>query len=81
MPTLRETSPAQTWAAVTPDDTDNLSAPARGLYVGGAGDVAAVGLDGVAVTFVGVAAGTILPIAAKRVNETGTTATDIVALY
>lgn len=81
MPTLRETYSAQTFAAVTPNDSTNLPAVARGLYVGGDGNVVIVGLDDAAVTFVGVVAGTLLPVAAKRVNATSTTATNIVALY
>lgn len=64
--------------AVTPgDDTVVLF---RALYVGGAGDVVVkmVG-DSVAVTFTGVPAGTILPIAVQRVMA-ATTATSIVGL-
>jgi hypothetical protein len=82
MPTLRERNSAQSYAAVTPDNTTAFpGGPCRGLYVGGAGNLVAVGLDDVAVTFTAVAAGTVLPITAKRVNSTSTTATAIVALY
>jgi hypothetical protein len=70
---------ARQMAAVTPSDSTVLSC--RSLYVGGAGSVAVMGLgDSVATTFVGVPAGTILPVAVKRVMATGTTATNIVAL-
>lgn len=72
---------AQKWAAVTPSDATSLPGRCLGIYVGGTGDVALVGEDDVAVTFVGVPAGTVLPCGAKRVNATGTTATSIVALY
>lgn len=77
------TAPAHTHAAVTPGDTAgaNLSELPRGLYIGSAGDVVIVTDDDTAVTYVGVPAGTILPIAAKRVNSTNTTADDIVALF
>jgi hypothetical protein len=78
---LQSESPAVRWKAVTTSDTDNLPAGCRGLYVGGDGDIAVVGDDGTAVTFEGVTAGTILPLCARRVNETNTTATLIVALY
>jgi len=67
-------------SAVTPSDTVNLDPPARSLYVGGAGDVVVVFEDDAAITFTGVPAGTVLPVQAKRVNSTSTTATAIVAL-
>jgi len=69
--------------AVTPaDNTALTNGSCRGLYVGGAGNIAAIlDNDTVAVTFVGLAAGTILPVYAKYVQATGTTATNIVALY
>lgn len=78
---LREMQPNDTFRAVTPSDTANIkSGPARALYIGGAGNVVAINENDVAVTFVGVPAGTILPIVTKRVNATDTTATNIVAL-
>lgn len=67
--------------SVTPHDSTNLPGAPIGFYVGGAGNVALVGADDVAVTFTAVPAGTILPCGAKRVNSTNTTATLIVALY
>lgn len=73
--------PASNFAAVTPSDSVDFTAQCRGLYVGGAGDLVAVGADEVAVTFVGVAAGTVLPLRAIRVNATSTTATSIVQIY
>lgn len=73
------TSPAAEAASVTVHDT-NLIEPTRGLYVGVSGDVKVTMLDGTAVTFVGLAAGVIHPICCVQVFDTGTTATDIVAL-
>lgn len=70
---------------VTPSDTVNFVNQGLGrllcdgLYIGGAGVVAAVFEDGTVVNFTAVA-GEILPIAVKRVNTTNTTATLIVAL-
>lgn len=76
--------PAATAAAVTPNDSTDLTVNARGLYVGGAGNLvvlmAGESSDAATVTFVGVAAGTVLPIRVRRVT-TSTTATSIVALY
>jgi hypothetical protein len=75
------TSPSDRYEAVTPSDTVDLTKPCRSLYVGVAGNVVAVTTADDTVTFTGVVAGEILPIVAKRINSTSTTATDIVALY
>lgn len=80
-PNMDPVASARRFAAVTKSDTVNFSSQARALYIGGAGDVAAVGLDDVAVTFVGLPAGSILPVQCKRVNSTSTSATSIVALF
>lgn len=69
-------------AVVTPSDTGHLEQPAT-LFVGGAGNVKVLpaGSDAAAVTFTGVAAGSILPIVVVRVYNTDTTATNIVAMW
>jgi len=69
------------WAEnVTPSDTVDLAAPARGLWVGGAGAVSVQMYgDGATMIFSGIPAGTLLPVQVTRVNATGTTATNIVA--
>jgi hypothetical protein len=73
--------PAANGIAVTPGDSTDI-ASTRGLYVGGAGDVAVLFKGGSAsVTIAGVAAGTVLPFQVTRVYSTSTTATGIVALY
>ena len=72
---------ARFFSAVTPHDSTGFTEAARGLYVGGAGNVVAVDRNGNAVTFVAVPAGAILPVVCIRVNATNTTATNIVALY
>jgi hypothetical protein len=64
---------------VTPSNVTDLARPSRGIYVGVAGTVVAV-MGGTAYTFVGVPAGGILPVQATRINATGTTATNLVAL-
>ena len=74
-------SPSASYFAVTPNDTTDLANYARSLYVGGAGTVVVDSPAGdTTISFVGVAAGTILPICVKRVRATNTTATNIVAL-
>lgn len=74
---------SQWGAAVTPSDTTDLPALTFGVYVGGAGnltvDFADVNAKGILLA--GVPAGSILPIQVVRVRQTGTTATNIVALY
>lgn len=69
-------------AAITPHDSTDLSRTTRGIYVGGAGNVSVeMKSTGTAVVFQGLAAGTILPVRATRVNATGTTATNLIALW
>lgn len=73
--------PSHTYFAITPHDSNDFSqGPVRGIYVGGAGNMVAVTTGGTAVTFTGVLAGSIIPIRAKRVNSTNTTATSLVGL-
>lgn len=73
-------SPAESAAAVTPHDTNEIAAT-RALYVGGAGDLTVKLVnDSSTVALVGVPAGSVLPIRVKLVT-TASTATNIVALY
>lgn len=75
--------PATGIEAVAKSDTVGMAKKTRGLYVGTGGDVVVVpAFNSTApVTFKNVPSGTVLPVVAQRVNATGTTATDIVALY
>jgi hypothetical protein len=78
-----DSSPASNFFAITKSDTVNFTTPSkviRGIYVGGTGDVVAIGEDGLPVTFSAVPVGAILPIRCIRVNSTNTTATLMVAL-
>lgn len=68
-------------AAVTPSDSADLANVTRAIYVGGAGAIAVVSPTGQTVTFSAVPVGTLLPIRAARVKATGTTATNLVALW
>lgn len=76
------------YVAITKSDTvdfdNNTGTPplsfCDAIYVGGAGIVAAVDSNNVAVQFTCVA-GQVLPVRARRVNNTNTTATLMVALY
>ena len=53
----------------------------RGFYIGGAGALALTTLEGQDVTFSGLAAGSILPVQAMAALNSGTTATNVVALF
>ena len=75
-----KSDPATRFAAITPSDTVALVDPAFAIYVGGAGNVSCLNNAGEVVTFIGVTAGSILPIGTARVNATLTTATSLVAL-
>jgi nitrogen fixation protein len=74
-------TPADGAAAITPHDTNLLTVTTRAVYVGGAGDLAVVMFNGDEVTFPAVPAGTVLPVRAKKVKATGTTATSLVGMY
>ena len=75
-------SPARNYFAVTPHDSTNFTYETRGIWVGTGGDIAVLGFgDSTAVVFANVAAGTLLPLRAVRVDSTNTTASDIVGLY
>lgn len=73
-------SPAGYAEAVSPSDSVDLAQASRALYVGGAGNVTVLTVGGQTVTFTSVLAGSILPVRVVRVNFTGTTASNIVAL-
>lgn len=72
---------AEQAAAVTKSDETVFNPSARGLYIGVAGDVAVRMIGGQPVTFVAVAAGSILPIQVDQVLSTGTSATNIVRMW
>jgi hypothetical protein len=71
--------------AVTPSDTVDLSNVSRFLFVGtstaGAGTVTVIMQDGTTALFKNLLQGTLLPVCATRVKSTGTTASDLVALW
>jgi hypothetical protein len=75
-------SPAFDAASIVPNDGADLPTVARAVYVGQGGDVVAILKgDAASVTFKNAAAGSILPVAARRVLATGTTAAHLVALW
>jgi hypothetical protein len=74
-------APAFSAFAITPSDTTNMVSMCRGIYVGTAGNIAAIMSDGTGpITFMNCLQGQVLPIIAMRVNNTNTTASNLVAL-
>lgn len=69
--------------AVTPHASNDLTdGPCRALYIGVGGDVSLIASgDTSAVTFKNAASGSTIAVGVKAVRVSGTTATDIVALY
>lgn len=78
---MGQTISAQSASSITPNDTTDLTRVTRGIYVGASGTLKVDMADASTVTFTGLAAGMIHPIAAKRVYVTGTSATGIVGVY
>lgn len=72
-------SSSDDFVAVTPHDTSEIP-QTRYLYVGGSGDLVCQNRAGTNITFTALPIGW-HPIRTKLVRATGTTATDIVALY
>jgi hypothetical protein len=75
-------APATSAATITPHDSNALPNIPKAIYVGGSGDIAMRGVNGVAdQLWKSVPAGSILPFRAAYVRATGTTATGLLALY
>lgn len=77
-------------AVVTPSDSVNIPNVANQdgtgnngcvLYIGGDGDIKVTTVGGDDVIFVGLTAGSFVPVQVVRVWATGTNATDILALW
>lgn len=75
------TAPAWTGFSVTPADSDLPNGVCKAIYVGTGGNVYIMSPAGDIVPFVNVANGTFMPVAAKQIRTTSTTASNIVALY
>jgi hypothetical protein len=74
--------PVMNAAAITPNDGTDLAQFTRFVYVGGTGDITVnMAGTGASIVFKAVPVGTVLPIRVARVLATGTTATNLVALW
>lgn len=79
---VNPTDPSIELASISTSDTVDLVKACRAIYVGGGGNINILAAgDSAPVLLSNVSAGTILPIRAKRVYATSTTATLLVALY
>ena len=82
MASLADLANAASCAAVTPSDTTRFEPAARAVYVGVGGNVAIYPANGAAaVVFLNAAPGSVLPVRCMGVASTGTTATNLVALF
>lgn len=66
--------------SVTPSDTVSLTKVSRALYVGGTGNLSLLMMDGTSLTLNSVPVG-LYALRVERVNSTGTTATNVRALW
>lgn len=74
-------SPAKHAAPIVPSDSAELQYLTRAVYLGASGDLNAVMASGEEVTFSGMVGGAIYPLRIRAVKSTGTTASDIIALW
>lgn len=72
--------PATHGFAITPDDVAELGELTRAIFVGGSGALTVVLASGAEVSFAGLPSGALLPVRARIVKATGTTASALVGL-
>lgn len=78
---INNDNPYEYGAALTKSDATTFTAT-RALFVSGTGDVAVtMAGDGAAIVFKAVPAATILKVRATQLRSTGTSATDVIALW
>lgn len=78
---MEDHGPARGAVTITPHDTNAQPIGIRAIYVGGTGDIVLRAIESSAdVTLKAVPVGTILPIKAKYIRNTSTTATLMVGL-
>lgn len=76
---LYGTAPLTRGVSIVPDNSNELAFRPRAVWVGTAGALTVI-LGGNTITFVGVPAGTLLPIRPDLIRTTGTTAGNILIL-
>jgi hypothetical protein len=65
---------------ITPNDTADLGINVKAIYVGSTGTMRVIMHSGQLVNFIGLLAGHIYPIHARRVHQTGTSAGGLIGL-
>jgi hypothetical protein len=81
-PIKNSAEPIYAIAAVTPNDSVDLSNECRALYVGSNGNIRIDAPGGATnILFAAAKGGSTIPVRVKRVRATGTTVTNIVCLY
>lgn len=74
--------PAESAAAITPHDSTDLTETTRAIYVGTGGAISVEMVNtGSAIILSNIPDGSIIPMRVTRVNSTGTTASNLVALW
>lgn len=74
-------APATHLFQIVPSDAVEVDRVTKGIYVGTAGDLSLLSVEGsTPVTFRNVAAGTVLDVRIRKVLQSGTTAADLVGL-
>jgi hypothetical protein len=74
-------NPGEGAFAIVPSDVTPLAVKPRAIYVGGAGNISLITLNGETVVFTAVPVGSILPVRAAQVLSTNTTATLLIGIY
>jgi hypothetical protein len=74
-------SSSQYVAATLDADIRYNGKPTRAIFIGTTGTLNVVRPDGVSVAWPSIPAGTVLPIAARQINSSGTSATGLMLLY
>lgn len=72
--------PAKRLRAITPHDTNELEFVPKALFVGVGGNISLIAQEDTTAVTLAVATGAIIPVRAKIVKATGTTATGIIAM-
>ena len=75
------TSPGSNAVDVVTSDVTDLVKATRGLYIGTGGHVKVTMVGGQTITYKNAVTGLIYPYRVTRVWQTGTTATDIIAVW
>lgn len=81
VPTNKVTQQAIKAVDVVPATLETLVIPGAVLYIGTGGNIKVDTISGDTVTFKNVADGSVLAVQVKKVYNTGTSASDIIALY